>query len=167
MMVTMVDEGLRAEREKIVLDHFQNEVRQDWDATLSTFPHPHYEIVATGAVHDGDGEVRRYYHDTRIAFPDQRHELISLRHADDAVVCEFHLLGTHRGPFGAIPPTGQTFTVRMTAFFLFQGEELVCERVYFDALTMLRQLLRGRSPKNPRNWPFLVKVLRGIRRELG
>jgi len=28
----------------------------------------------------------------------------------------------------------------MTAFFLFEGEGLVCERVYFDTATILRQL---------------------------
>jgi hypothetical protein len=28
----------------------------------------------------------------------------------------------------------------MTAFFLFDGENLVCERVYFDSATILRQL---------------------------
>lgn len=37
------EDVLRA-REKLVLDHFNDEVSQDWDATLSTFPHPHYEL---------------------------------------------------------------------------------------------------------------------------
>jgi hypothetical protein len=31
----------------------------------------------------------------------------------------------------------------MNAFFIFEGDRLVCERVYFDTLTMLRQLLAG------------------------
>jgi hypothetical protein len=61
-----------AARQKLVLDHFRDEVAQNWDATLSTFPHPHYEVVATMTVHDGDSAVRGYYHDTRTAFPDQR-----------------------------------------------------------------------------------------------
>jgi hypothetical protein len=59
---------------------------------LSTFPHPRYELIPTGVVHDGDAEVRQYYRDTRVAFPDQRHEMIALRHSDDAVICEFYLL---------------------------------------------------------------------------
>jgi hypothetical protein len=28
----------------------------------------------------------------------------------------------------------------MTAFFLFDGSDLVCERVYFDSAAILRQL---------------------------
>jgi hypothetical protein len=31
----------------------------------------------------------------------------------------------------------------MNAFFIFEGDRLVCERVYFDTLTMRRQLLAG------------------------
>lgn len=164
----MTTEPLRAAREKLVLDHFHDEVRQDWDRVLATFPHPHYELIPTMTVHDGDSEVRGYYHDTRIAFPDQDHEIIALRHSDDAVIVEFWLLGTHRGPLGAIPPTGSRFRVRMTAYFLFDTEEnLVCERVYFDSLTLLKQLIGGIDRKNPRNWPLIVRCLRGLLRMSG
>ena len=34
----------------------------------------------------------------------------------------------------------------MIALFIFDGERLVCERVYFDSMTMLRQLLAGVPP---------------------
>lgn len=155
--------GVLAARQKLVLDHFRDEVAQDWDATLSTFPHPHYEVVATMTVHDGDGAVRGYYQDTRTAFPDQHHELIALRHSADAVVVEFWLLGTHLGPLGAIPATGSRFRVRMTAYFVFDADErLVCERIYFDTLSMLKQLIGGVDKKNPKNWPLLLRVARGF-----
>ncbi|WP_409186085.1 ester cyclase [Amycolatopsis sp. VS8301801F10] len=155
-------EVLRA-RHKLVLDHFRDEVRQDWDDVLATFPHPHYEIVPTMTVHDGDAAVRGYYDETRRAFPDQDHEIIALRHSADAVIVEFWLLGTHRGPLGKIPPTGQRFRVRMTAYFLFDADEqLVCERIYFDTLTMLRQLLRACDIRKPASWPKLVRAVRGL-----
>ncbi len=137
------DTPLQARREQIVLDHFADETRQDFDAVLGTFPHPHYELIPSGEVHDGVTDVRQYYVDTRRAFPDQRHEIIQLRHADDAVIVEFWLLGTHLGPLKGIAPTGNTFRCRMNAFFIFEHDKLVCERVYFDTLTMLRQLLVG------------------------
>jgi predicted ester cyclase len=66
--------------------------------------------------------------------------LISLRHADDAVIVEFWLLGTHRGSLMGIEPTGREFRCRMAAFFVFEGTKIVCERVYFDSATILRQL---------------------------
>jgi hypothetical protein len=52
----------------------------------------------------------------------------------------------------------------MTAFFLFEGEELVCERIYFDQLTFLRQLLRGLNLRSPTGVVQLLRTLRGFAR---
>lgn len=137
-----VAEGLRERREATVRRHMDAENAHDFETVMGTFAHPRYEIVPTGQVHDGDAAVRRYFADTRAAFPDQRNEPISLRHADDAVVVEFWLLGTHRGALGGVAPTGRSFRVQMAALFLFEagGDRIVCERVYFDAASLLRQL---------------------------
>ncbi|OBK22905.1 polyketide cyclase [Mycobacterium asiaticum] len=159
----MPDTDTLRDRQKLVLDHFHDEVVQRWDDVLSTFPHPHYELIPTMTVHDGDADVRSYYHESRVAFPDQDHEIIALRHSADAVIVEFWLLGTHRGPLFGIPATGNRFRVRMTAYFIFDNQEnLVCERIYFDSATMLRQLLGGLNRKDPRNWPTLVRALRAL-----
>jgi steroid delta-isomerase-like uncharacterized protein len=131
----------RDRREQIVREHMQSENVHEFDVTLATFAgHPRYEIVATGEVYDGSDEVDRYYQETRTAFPDQRNELIAMHHADDAVIAEFWLRGTHDGEFRGVPPTGKSFECRMAAFFLFEEDRLVCERVYFDAATILSQL---------------------------
>jgi predicted ester cyclase len=135
------EESTRAIRERIVREHMEAENALEMERALDTFARPRYEIMATGEVYDGPEEVARYYRESRAAFPDQRNELISLRHADDAVIVEFWLLGTHKGRLGRQEPTGREFRCRMTAFFLFEGTELVCERVYFDAATIRRQLV--------------------------
>jgi steroid delta-isomerase-like uncharacterized protein len=132
---------LRAHREAIVREHMESENRHEFDVTLGTFDHPRYEIIPTGEVYDGPGEVSGYFQVTRAAFPDQRNELIALHHADDAVIAEFWLRGTHEGTFRGFEPTGKSFECRCTAFFIFEGEGLVCERVYFDAATIAQQLL--------------------------
>lgn len=131
---------IRRRREERVRRHMEAENVHEFDDVIGTFAHPRYELIATDRIHDGEAEVRAYFRDTRTAFPDQRNELISLRHADDAVIVEFWLLGTHLGPLLGIAPTGREFKCRMAAFFLFEGEDLVCERVYFDSATILRQL---------------------------
>lgn len=137
---------LRARREALVREHFESENRHDFDATLATFHHPRYELVATGDVYDGPDEVMRYFKESRGAFPDQRNRLLALHYADDAIITEFELYGTHLGNYRGLPPTGRAFTARMSAVFLFEGERLVCERVYFDAATILRQLGIAHDP---------------------
>lgn len=126
----------------------ESENHHDFDTTIATFAHPRYEIIATGDVYDGESEVRGYFAETRTAFPDQRNELVALHHADDAVIVEFDLLGTHLGPLRSLPATGRAFRSRMTAFFLFEDDRICCERVYFDQTSILRQLGVAHDPSS-------------------
>ncbi len=131
---------LRERREAVVREHMASENRHDFDATIATFNHPHYELVPTGSVFDGEADVRNYFKLSRAAFPDQRNELRALYHADNAVIVEMDLLGTHLGELRGTKPTGKTFRCPMTAFFIFDDDKIVCERVYWDQLTIMKQL---------------------------
>jgi steroid delta-isomerase-like uncharacterized protein len=138
--------ALREQREAIVIEHMESENRHEFELTMQTFHHPRYELIATGEVHDGERAVAEYFEETRAAFPDQRNELIALHHSDDAVIVEAMLYGTHLGSLRGLPPTGREFEMRFCAMFLFEGEDLVCERVYFDSATILRQLGIAHDP---------------------
>jgi steroid delta-isomerase-like uncharacterized protein len=133
--------SLRERREAVIREHMESENRLDFEATLRTFAHPRYELIATGEVYDGEDAVRGYYAASRTAFPDQRNAIHAIRWSDDAVIVEFDLMGTHTGSLRGVPPTGRSFTCRMVALFLFDDtDRIVCERVYFDSATILRQL---------------------------
>ena len=136
---------VRAARDAVVREHMDSENRQDFEATMATFAHPRYELIATGEVYDGEDAVREYYARSRSTFADQRNEVIAIHHADDGVFVEFDLLGTHTGALAGYEPTGREFRCRMVALFLFadeptSGDRISCERVYFDSGTILRQL---------------------------
>ena len=67
---------------------------QEWDRTMATFSHAHYELP-NGRVIDGYDDVMRYWIKGRAVVPDQRNELIELVHlADDQVLIHFWLRGT-------------------------------------------------------------------------
>jgi steroid delta-isomerase-like uncharacterized protein len=139
-----MDSALRERREQVVREHFGSETEQEFDRTLATFNgHPHYEIMATGQVFDGSDEVMAYYRTTRTAFPDQRHDNVRLHFAEDAVIAEFDLLGTNLGEFYGSPPTGRSFRVPVIAVFFFEEDEIVNERVYFDAASLVNQIGHG------------------------
>jgi steroid delta-isomerase-like uncharacterized protein len=147
----MNDEDLDVARAAVVREHMESENRHEFDATIATFSHPRYELIATGEVFDGEAEVRRYFAETRAAFPDQRNRLLALHPSDDSVIVEFILEGTHLGPLRGLPPTGRAFSAQVSAVFYFGpgSDRIVCERVYFDAGTILRQL--GLA-SDPRSW---------------
>lgn len=138
--------SLDERRLALVSEHMESEIRHDFDATIATFDHPRYELFGAGQVFDGEEAVRAYFASSRRAFPDQANEPILLRAMDNAVLAEFWLTGTHQGPLptpqGALAPTGKKIRVRMAAVFEFApgGDRIVCERVYFDSATILRQL---------------------------
>ena len=140
----MISEDPRSRRLAVIEEHFRSEAAQEFQATLATFNgHPHYEIMATGEVFDGEGEVMGYYKTTRTAFPDQRHDNVRLHVAEDAVIAEFELLGTNLGELYGLPPTGKAFRVPVIAVFFFEGDLIVNERIYFDAASLLSQIGRG------------------------
>ena len=137
---------VREKREALVIEHMESENRHEFDVTLETFDHPRYELIGTGDTYDGPTAVAEYFEETRRAFPDQRNELIALHHSDDAVIVEAMLYGTHDGSFRGLPPTGRKFEMPFCALFLFDDDRLVCERVYFDQNTVLRQLGIAHDP---------------------
>lgn len=140
----MISDDLRQRRLDLVAEHFRTEVTQEFDLTLATFNgHPHYEIMATGQVFDGADEVMGYYRTTRTAFPDQRHDNVRFHVADDAIIAEFDLLGTNRGPFYGMPPTGKAFRVPVIAVFFFDEDRITNERIYFDAVSLVSQIGRA------------------------
>ena len=134
--------GLRQRREATVREHMDSENRLDFEATLRTFEHPRYELFGSGEVFDGSDVVRQYFKDSRAVFPDQRNRALAWHHTEDAVIVEFELMGTHRGPMRGHAPTGKSFSQRMIAMFVFPpgGDHIICERVYFDSLSIQRQL---------------------------
>ena len=138
-----MNDELRERRLAIVREHMESENRHEFDMTMATFDHPRYEIMPTGEVFDGPDEVAAYFDMTRTAFPDQRNENTTLRYADDAMIAEFDLLGTHEGELRGIAATGRSFRCRVCAIFEFPpgSDHIVCERVYFDSATIVRQLV--------------------------
>jgi steroid delta-isomerase-like uncharacterized protein len=107
---------------------------------VHTFHHPRYEVVPTGDVYDGPQAVEAFLAEGMLAFPDFSFEIHHIHHAKEAVIVETTFTGTHLGYWRGIPPTGKSVSYRMCNVFVFDGTELVCERINFDLLTILTQL---------------------------
>jgi steroid delta-isomerase-like uncharacterized protein len=144
--VPAVFDDTRLKREQLVRDHVDAENRADYDAALATFTHPRYEYVASDEIYDGADEVMAHWDELHKAFPDQEVEIVALHSSDEAVLMEAVARGTHLGAYRGLPPTGKKMEQPFLGIFLFEGEDLVCERVYYDTATVLRQLGVARDP---------------------
>jgi steroid delta-isomerase-like uncharacterized protein len=138
--MTAVDDitGLRQRREDIVMRHAEAENRHDVEATIATFHRPRYEV--NGQPSDGESAVRELLRGLMSAFPDMHVEVGRLRHAEDAVLGESLITGTHDGDWAGIPPTGRPIAVPVVGIFEFDGDRLLCEKVYMDFATLLTQI---------------------------
>jgi steroid delta-isomerase-like uncharacterized protein len=134
------DDELRRAREKTVERLVDAINRGEPAEAADVFAHPRFELIGLNRVYDGRDEVIGYLNERRRAFPDQRYDRIALHHADDAVIAEFWLMGTHQGEIGDLPGSGKAFRCRMASFFEFDGDRLTCQRLYFDVGTIARQL---------------------------
>jgi predicted ester cyclase len=149
-MTATVDASLRQSREATVLAHLDAEKHRDLEATLATFKVGAARLeLPGGEVADGPAEVADTYRALFHAFPDLSIpdlELGSLWHHGDLVIGETRLQGTHTGTFRGLPPTGRRIDMPLVAIFEFDGPDLLCERVYWDRLTLFIQLGVARDP---------------------
>jgi predicted ester cyclase len=141
MMTVAATQELRARREAVVNAHIQAEaVDHSVSAALATFRHPHYEVPAMGGPVDGVEAVEGLLTTLLAAFPDFWLQQRKVYHTEEAVIVEAEFGGTHRGDWAGIAPTGRWMAVESLLIFVFDGADLVCEKVYFDHATVLRQL---------------------------
>jgi hypothetical protein len=64
-------------------------------------------------------------------------EPIAVMPGDDAAAEEAWFSGTHLGTYHGLSPTGRSVRVRVCGIYLFDEDRLICERVYYDLLTVL------------------------------
>ena len=138
--------GAEEKRVQLVRKHVRAENAGDYAAALATFAHPRYEYVATDEIYDGPDEVMAHWRELDRAFPDQLVEIVVLHAAEDTVLMEAIAAGSHLGRYRGLPPTGREYELPFLGIFVFQDEGLICERVYLDTMTLLRQLGVARDP---------------------
>lgn len=125
----MMDEDLRKIRHEIIERHVRAENERDVETALATFSRPRYEIVPTGAVFDGEDEVRAFLRANWDALPrDLRWEALGLYDAEGGVMVETRSFGT--------TDDGRAIDFVTVNLFGFEGSDLVLERCWFDSATV-------------------------------
>jgi predicted ester cyclase len=67
-------------------------------------------------------------------------DIVFLKHGDDHVFVEARFSGTQQEDWFGIPSAGRSFNTRVACLYEFEGDELVCERVYMDFAEFATQL---------------------------
>jgi len=108
------------------------------------------------------------------AAPDFHIEVKHRHVAEDSIVLEVELTGTHLGAWRGLPATGRRVDFPLCAVYTFDGQDrLAGERIYYDRTTVLRQLgvvseptsLKGRLGALLLHPVNVIPALLGIRRK--
>jgi steroid delta-isomerase-like uncharacterized protein len=139
---TRLSDSRVAARLAAVDEHASAENRHDLDTLVATFgDQPFWDDRSAAERHDGRDGVRTYYAQLFAGFPDFT-LIIERKHvAEDAVIMEVRVTGTHTGEWKGIAPTGRKVEFPVCAVFTFDDSDRIeAETVYFDRMTVLAQL---------------------------
>jgi steroid delta-isomerase-like uncharacterized protein len=125
-----------------VEQHIRLENEHDLEGVLGTFGDTaRYDDEPWDDHYTGRGGVRLFYEQLMRALPDLEIEVRRRYAAEDAVLVEVIIRGTHLGGWRGLPPTGRRVEFPLCGVYTFAADDrLAGERVYYDRGTVLRQL---------------------------
>lgn len=131
-----------AARIALVEQHVRLENEHDLEGVLCTFGDTaRYDDESWSEHHQGRDGVRRFYEQIMKALPDLEIEVQRRHVADDAILLEVMIRGTHLGGWRGLPPTGRRVEFPLCGIYTFDAaNRLAGEKIYYDRGTVLRQL---------------------------
>jgi steroid delta-isomerase-like uncharacterized protein len=124
--------------------HIKAEMAFDMEATLATLTEDClFEDMPTGRRYTGKAEVRGYYSQWWSAFGNLPSGARRHVPAVDSMIVETRFVGTHRGAFEGIAPTGRAIDLPIAIFIGFRNGLMSGERFYYDRATLLSQIGAG------------------------
>lgn len=131
-----------AARMAIVEEHVRLENAHDLEGVLRTFGgSARYDDEPWGEHYTGAEGVRRFYAQLLNAMPDLE-IVVKRRHiAEDTIVLEVLIHGTHLGDWKGLSATGRRVQLPLCGIYTFDEQNrLAGEKIYYDRGTVLKQL---------------------------
>ena len=97
-------------------------------------------------IHTPDGEMhgvegsKHLYRTYTSAFPDMHFEIQEIVAENDTAAVQLVATGTHKGPLGKIPASGNFVKVANNCFFRFADGKLLKQKGLWDTLSFMQQI---------------------------
>ena len=126
----------------VVERHIRLENEHDLEGVLRTFgDSARYDDEAWGEHYEGRNGVRQFYEQLMQALPDFEIEVQRRHVADEAILVEVMIRGTHLGGWRGLPATERRVEFPLCGVYTFDADDhLSGEKIYYDRGTVLRQL---------------------------
>ena len=132
----------RVARMAIVEQHLRLENEHNLEGVLATFGESaRYDDEPWDEHYTGSAGVRQFYEQLMRALPDLVSDVQRRHIADDAILVEVIIRGTHQGAWRGLPSTGRHIEFPLCGIYTFDSNDrLAGEKIYCDRGTVLRQL---------------------------
>ena len=129
-------------RERLVAEHIRLENAHDLTGLMRTFgDQAAYDDEPWGDHRRGIDAVKDYYEALLTAVPDLRIEVVGQHVAQDAIIVEVVISGTHLGNWRGVPATGRKISFPLCGIYSFDEKDRIAgERIYYDRMEVLRQI---------------------------
>jgi len=127
----------------VIVEHVEAENAIDAGRVLGTYSRvsPSFEDVAACTRCSGGEEIIAEYRNVWDGFPHLKRDITRWTFGDNSAVIEVIVSGSHEGLFRGVPASGREISLRGIAHFQFDSEgRIEKETVYYDSLTLMRQL---------------------------
>jgi steroid delta-isomerase-like uncharacterized protein len=147
---TFTSKSRGSARVAIVEQHIRLENEHDLEGVLRTFGDTaRYDDEPWGKHYEGRDGVRVFYEQLMKALPDLEVEVQRRHVADDAILVEVMIRGTHLGGWRGLPATGRRVEFPLCGVYTFDADDrLAGEKIYYDRGTVLRQLGTFHEPQS-------------------
>ena len=134
--------AVRSRRLAIVEQHVRLENAHDLEGVIQTFGKmARYDDEPWNQHYEGREQVRQFYGQIMAALPDLSVEIIPQHVAEETVILEVVIRGTHMGAWRGLPATGKHVEFPLCGLYTFSSDDrLAGEKIYYDRATVLRQL---------------------------
>ncbi len=142
MATTTISESRQSARIAIVEQHIRLENQHDLEGVLATFgTAARYDDEPWDEHFTGSDGVRQFYTQLMSALPDLEIEVVRRYVAEEAILVEVMIRGTHLGGWRGLPATGRRVQIPLCGIYTFDADDrLAGEKIYYDRGTILRQL---------------------------
>jgi steroid delta-isomerase-like uncharacterized protein len=132
------------QQQRIASQFYESFAAGDIDSALEVFA-DNLEMVDPGmGTVVGLPPFREYLEGFKRAMPDARAVISQMYEANDTIIVESRLLGTHTGPMagpdGDIEPSGRTIDLPFADFSRIQDGQILAYHTYYDQVSLMTQL---------------------------
>jgi steroid delta-isomerase-like uncharacterized protein len=137
-----IPKDTQSARIAIVEQHIRLENEHDLEGVLRTFGDTaQYDDEPWSERYKGRNEVRGFYKQLMTALPDLKIEVQRQHVAEEAILVEVIIRGTHLGDWRGLLATGRSLEFPLCGVYTFDTDDrLAGEKIYYDRGTVLRQL---------------------------